>query len=306
MKKKIIVSSSDEKYYNLINELFSSIKFHGLLKEYDFGILDTGLNKDQKINLNDHGAIIKEAKWNSKVPNYKIRSRDHLKTQFARAFLPDYFSNYDLYVWLDADTWINDVETFLLYEKGAKKNKLCITPQVDRAYGPFAKIDWFLGFPKKIKSINYKNISKSISKKIARELALYPTLNAGAFAINNNLEIWKSFQKNITLASKRGRIFGTDQVALALSIYKDKLPCEFLPAYCNWMCDSYLPIFDKANKKFLEPFLPNHPIGLMHLAGMDDIRANKKIKSQIYDLEGNIIKKNLRFESNIQLSKIKF
>ena len=91
MNKKIIVSSSDEKYFNLINELFSSIKLNGLLNEYDFGILDTGLNSDQKILLKDSGAIIIEAKWNSKVPNYKVRSRDHLKTQFARAFLPDYF-----------------------------------------------------------------------------------------------------------------------------------------------------------------------------------------------------------------------
>ena len=99
----------------------------------------------------------------SKFSNFdKIRSRDHLKTQFARAFLPDYFSNYSIYIWLDADTWINDSAAFLLYEKGANKNKLCITPQVDRAYGPFAKVEWFLGFPKKINTINYKNIGKSV------------------------------------------------------------------------------------------------------------------------------------------------
>ena len=196
------------------------------------------------------------------------------------------FQNYKTYVWLDADIWINDIETFLLYEKGAEKNKICITPQVDRAYGSFAKVEWFFGFPKKIKTINYKNIGKSVSKSLARELALHPTLNAGAFAINNNLDLWSVFQKNIILASKKGRIFGTDQVALALSVYKDKLPSEFLPAYCNWMCESYLPIYDKINKKFLEPYLPNHPIGLMHLAGLDDIRNNINIESNIYDLEG--------------------
>ena len=35
-------------------------------------------------------------------------------------------------------------------------------------------------------------------------------------------KIWNCFQKNISLAAKKGRIFGTDQVALALSIYEDK------------------------------------------------------------------------------------
>ena len=298
MNKKIIVSSSDEKYFNLINELFSSIKLHGLLNEYDFGILDTGLSNDQKILLKDSGAIIIKAQWNSKVSNYKVRSRDHLKTQFARAFLPDYFPGYGIYVWLDADIWINDIETFLLYEKGAKKNKLCITPQVDRAYGSFAKVEWFFGFPKRIKTINYKNIGRSVSKSLARELALHPTLNAGAFAINDNLDLWNILQKNIILASKKGRIFGTDQVALALSVYKDNIPSEFLPAYCNWMCESHLPIYDRINKKFLEPFLPNHPIGLMHLAGLDNIRDNINIESNVYDLKGNIIKTSLRFQQN--------
>ena len=84
-------------------------------------------------------------------------------------------------------------------------------------------------------------------KKLARKYAFYSTLNAGAFAINSNFDIWNCFQKNIKLAAKKGRIFGTDQVALALTIYEDKTPTQFLPAYCNWMCDFHLPVYDEIN-----------------------------------------------------------
>ena len=281
IKKKIIISSADFKYFNLLSELHESLDKNNILEEYDFGILDTGLLPEQIDFFKQKGAIIKKAEWNVSVPSYKIRNRNHLKTQVARGFLPDYFSNYNIYIWLDADVWVNDKETFLLFEKGAMKNKLCITPQTDRAYGKFAKIDWFLGFPKKIRTINYKNIGKSLSYKLAREFALHPTLNAGAFALNNNLELWKIFQKNIKNAAKKGRIFGTDQVALAISVYKDKIPTEFLPAYTNWMCEFNLPHFDSLNKKFVEPYLPNHPLGLVHLAGLDKIRENKEILSNI-------------------------
>ena len=191
--------------------------------------------------------------------------------------------------------WLNDIESFNLYEKGAFNNKLTIVPQSDRAYVKNANVEWLFGFPKKIKTINYKNISKSISKSLGRKYAFHSTLNAGAFAINDNMNIWQCFQKNIKLAAKKGRIFGTDQVALALSIYEDGLPSEFLPAYCNWMCEFKMPKFDNKKSKFVEPYIPNHPIALVHLAGLDDIRKDKNILSDIKTLDGMQIKKSLRY-----------
>ena len=297
MKSKIIVSSSDSKYFPLLLELYLSLEYHKIFIDYDFGVLDTGLNDDQINILQNKGIIIKKAEWNVNVPKYKIRNRDHLKTQFARAFLPDYFLNYNIYLWLDADMWLNDKDTFLLFEKGAIQNKLTITPQIDRSYGQMAKIDWFFGYPKKIRTINYKNISRSVSYELGRKFAMYPTLNAGAFALNDNPNLWNVIQENVKKASKKGRIFGTDQVALALSVYNDQMPTEFLPAYSNWMCEFHLPLYDDQKNFFIEPYLPHHPIGLMHLAGLDEIRSNKDIKSNIFNLRGVSKKISIRFKS---------
>ena len=294
-KDKIIVSSADSKYFFLLKELFLSLDKSGILSDYQFSILDTGLTEEQRIFFLDNSVIIKEAIWNTSVTKFKILGRDNLKTQVARAYLPDYFEDYKLYIWLDADMWLNDIKSFNLYEKGAFNNKLTIVPQSDRAYVKNANVEWLFGFPKKIKTINYKNISKSISKSLGRKYAFHSTLNAGAFAINDNVNIWKCFQKNIKLAAKKGRIFGTDQVALALSIYEDGLPSEFLPAYCNWMCEFNMPKFDSENGQFVEPYIPNHPIALVHLAGLDDIRLDKNILSDVETLDGLQIKKSLRF-----------
>ena len=296
MKNNIIISSADSKYFYLLKELHESLIFNKILEDFDFGILDTGLLPNQIEYFKDYGSIIKKAEWNVAVPNYKIRSRNHLKTQVARAFLPEYFKDYKIYFWLDADTWVNDKETFLLFESGAIKNKLCITPQTDRAYGKLAKVDWFLGFPRKIRTINYKNISKSVSRSLGRKYSLHATLNAGAFSLSNNDNLWKVIQNNTKKAAKKGRIFGTDQVALALSVYEDKIPTEFLPAYTNWLCEFHLPFFNQLNKKFVEPYLPHHPIGLVHLAGLDDIREDKKKLINIKDLNGKTHSLSMRFD----------
>ena len=294
-KDKIIVSSADSKYFFLLKELFLSLDRSGILSDYQFSILDTGLTKEQKIFFLDNSVIIKEAIWNTSVPKFKILGRENLKTQVARAYLPNYFENYKLYIWLDADMWLNDIESFYFYEKGALNDKLTIVPQSDRAYVKNANVEWLFGFPKKIKTINYKNISKSISKSLGRKYAFHSTLNAGAFAINDNVKTWKCFQKNIKLAAKKGRIFGTDQVALALSIYEDGIPSEFLPAYCNWMCEFNMPKFDNEKSKFVEPYIPNHPIALVHLAGLDNIRQDKNILSNVETVDGLQIKKSLRY-----------
>ena len=293
--KKIIITSSDSKYFHLVKELYNSVKINNLHNSFDFGILDTGLLNNQIEELKSENIIIKSTEWNIKVPSYKVRGRNHLKNIIARAFLPEYFEGYSKYIWLDADTWINHKETFMLYDKGCENNKICITPQVDRSYGELAKVEWFLNFPKRIKTINYKNISRSISKSFAKKFAMLPTLNGGAFSINNNSKIWKQFQKNIKLALQKGRIFGSDQVALAISIYEDNIPAEFLPAYTNYMCEFRYPMYDQNNSFFVEPFLPHHPIGVMHLAGLDIIRKKEEMLVKIKNLQGGEQNKSLRF-----------
>ncbi len=294
-EKKIIITSTDSRYYHLVKELLSSIKFNNLDDHFDFGILDTGLTKEQKNQLSKENVLIKSAEWNVKVPKYKIRGRNHLKNIVARAFLPDYFQGYHKYIWLDADTWINHKDTFLLFDKGCEQNNICITPQVDRSYGELAKVEWFFNFPKRIKTINYKNISRSISKSFAKKFAMLPTLNGGVYSIGNNFNIWKKFQINIELALKKGRIFGSDQVALAICVYDDNIPVQLLPAYTNYMCEFRYPIYDEEKSLFVEPFLPHHPIGVMHLAGLDLLREKKDLLVKTKNLKGEEINKSLRF-----------
>ena len=61
-----------------------------------------------------------------------------------------------------------------------------------------------------------------------------------------------------------------------------------------------LPKFDEVNNTFVEPYLPNYKIGIMHLAAgiwkdNKDMRLNKEIEIDIKTLQGKILNKSLRF-----------
>ena len=56
------------------------------------------------------------------------------------------------------------------------------------------------------------------------------------------------------------------------------------------MCEFHLPLYDESTNKFLEPYLPNHPLALVHLAGLDEIREQKELTIDIKTKNGKILK----------------
>ena len=61
-----------------------------------------------------------------------------------------------------------------------------------------------------------------------------------------------------------------------------------------------MPKFDEIKNTFVEPYLPNYEIGIMHLAAGiwdrdKDMRLDKEVKIKIKTLENKILSKSLRF-----------
>ena len=107
MKENVIISLADANYFELLNELVDSIKRFKESKNTAICIMDAGLTDEQKSVLSTKVDEIKPADWDIKVPNFKIKGREWLKSQVSRAFLPKYFPNYKKYLWIDADAWVN-------------------------------------------------------------------------------------------------------------------------------------------------------------------------------------------------------
>ena len=303
MQKNTIVSLADSNYFPLLDELIDSIKQFEASKDIAICVLDAGLSEEQKNKLLSKVDEIKSAEWDIKVPESKIEGREWLKSQVSRAFLPKYFPNYEKYLWIDCDAWVNDWQTIELYFKACDDNKLGITQTIGPGYKITSKVDWVFGKLAIIKSQNFKHAIKSnISLDKARKLAFAPHINIGVFSLEKNSKSWDIWQDNLRETLKGGDIFGSEQLAMNISVYHDNIETEFLPLNCNWITSNLLPKFDETNDTFVEPYLPNNKIGIMHLAAgvwkdNQDMRLNKDIKIEIKTLDGKTLNKSLRFEN---------
>jgi hypothetical protein len=303
MKKNVIVSLADANYFPLLDELINSIKRFSEIRDVAICILDAGLTEKQKEILSLKVDEIKSAEWDIEVSDSKINGREWLKSQVSRAFLPKYFPSYEKYLWIDCDAWVNDWKAIEIYFKACDDGKLGITQTIGPGYKITSKVKWVIGKLAIIKSQNFKHAVKSnINYTKARKLAFAPHINIGVFSLEKNSSSWNSWQKNLEQTLKGGDIFGSEQLAMNMSVYIDEIETEFLPLNCNWITSNLLPKFDEENSTFVEPYLPNYKIGIMHLAAgiwkdNKDMRLNKEITIDIKTLDGKTVSKSLRFNN---------
>ena len=303
MKENTIVSLADEKYFNLLEELIESIKSFPESNNTAICILDAGLNQNQIDKIKNKVDEIKKAEWDIEVSALKVRGKEWLKSQVSRAFLPKYFPNYEKYLWIDCDAWVNDWSCIDLYFKACNNGKLGITQTIGPGYRVTSKVNWLLGKIAIIKSQNFKHAIKSkIGFKKARRLAFAPHINIGVFSLEKNSKAWDVWQSNLLKTLKAGDIFGSEGLAINMSVYIDEIETEFLPLNCNWISSNLLPKYDEEKDTFVEPYLPNYKIGIMHLAAGiwkngKDMRIDKGIVIEVDTIENKKISKSLRFTS---------
>ena len=303
MKKNVIVSLADANYFPLLEELIDSIKKFHESESVAICILDAGLTEEQKKKISNKIDEIKSAEWDIEVPGYKVKDQEWLKSQVSRAFLPKYFPNYEKYLWIDCDAWVNDWDCIEHYFKACDNGRLGITQTIGPGYKITSKVNWLFGKLAIIKSQNFKHAVKSkIPYDKARKLAFAPHINIGVFSLHKNSPGWKIWQKNLEQTLKAGNIFGSEGLAINMAVYINNLETEFLPLSFNWITSNLLPKYDESRNIFVEPYLPNYKIGIMHLAAGiwkegKDMRVDKNIKIEIETLSGKKILKSLRYNN---------
>ena len=189
-----------------------------------------------------------------------------------------------------------------LYFAACDEGKLGITQTMGPGYRIMTNVKWLFGKIALIKSQNYKHAKSSgINETDARKIAFAPHLNIGVFSLEKNSTCWKMWQNNLIKTLAKGKIFGSEGLAINLSVYVDNAQVEFLPLYCNWISSNLLPKYDTKKQTFVEPNLPNYEIGIMHLAAgiwVDgkDMRLNKELKINIKTTNNENVLKSLRYQ----------
>ena len=303
MRENTIVTLADSNYFEMLEELVDSINKHPESENISICVLAAGLTEEQiKIKKKKVYKVTK-ANWDIEVPRYKTIGKEWLKSQVSRAFLPNYFPEFKKYLWIDCDAWVNSWNCIELYFSACKNGKLGITQSMGPGYRIMTNVKWLFGRLAFIKSQNYKHAKSSgINEADSRKIAFAPHLNIGVFSLEKDSPCWKVWQKNLQKSLAKGKVFGSEGLAINLSVYVDMSPVEFLPLYCNWILSNLLPKYDLDKKTFVEPNLPNYEIGIMHLAAGiwikgKDMRLNKNLNIDIETIKGDKVSKSLRFKN---------
>ncbi len=287
----VIVSAADSLYFALLQDAVLSVRAQ--CPEVAIGIFDLGLAADERAWLAERVRHVVRPDWDFDFPE-RERAPEALKAELARPFLPRYFPGYRMYLWLDADSWLQDWHVVELYCAAAGRDKLAITPEIDRAYKRHYKRPKLFGM-----NLAWKNYREAFGWRVADRLGRNPMVNGGVLALHAEAPHWAAWRRVLAQVLQRTSFTPAGQTALNYVIFAERLPVNFLPAYCNWMPGDAAPAFDAAKGLFVEPYAPHQVIGVMHLAGAEQ-------KSHVFRLQlldGGTIDTKLRYRDTRELCR---
>lgn len=286
--RRLIVSASDSGYFELLQGMVASVRDKPESKGVDVAVLDLGLTRDQQAWLETRDVQITH-------PNLSMHPvhDERQKAASSRPLLPEILPGYDLYLWIDADAWIQHWSAVDLYFRAAETGALACVMSIDRAYEsliPTLRLETRFGMIVGLRSWMYDSYRACYGAAVARRLALKPTINAGVFALRGDAPQWRAWQDCYRAAVGAERRTGFDNIALNVAIFERDLQVEYLPAWCNWVCSRALPKLDPDRNVLVEPYLPHEVLGIVHLV--------LKTKHGEYDLaylNGGTERRSLRY-----------
>ncbi|MEP6485797.1 glycosyltransferase [Microcoleus vaginatus GB2-A3] len=280
----IIITAADANYFELVRGTILSVREKPEGENVAIGFFDLGCTPQQLQWLERQVTFIKKPDWDFHFPG-RNETPEHLKGLLVRPCLQKYFPNFDIYLWIDADAWVQDWSSVELLVKGAAKRGLAIVHELDRNYNlPYGKQAWYWQFV-------YRDYQAVFGDEVAQQLYSYPTINAGVFALHKTAPHWKIWAEYLEQGLQNS-VLMTDQVALNRLVYGTEMfdKTEILPARCNWSCNFGLPIWDKQKACFVEPYLPQEKIGILHLTGYKHDRV------KLTATDGDTVEISLRYQ----------
>lgn len=296
--KTVICTAANDTFASLALDLARSIKNKPKSHEVSIGLLDTGLSDAAANQFRREVDHVVAPGWDVDFatlqradnlrPNEKwLRDNQGFQAMTARPSLPKHFPGYDLYIWIDADCWVQEWTVIDLLRQGAREGDLCITAELDRAYIQYYDkgviTDWVNGF--------YETL---FGEDVAGQLRNFPVLNTGVFALRGDSPLWARWHQALEDGLSRIYDFYAEQFGLNRVVYLEDFPRNVLPATCNWLANRALIMFDAETNTFVEPNLPHAPLGVIHLSG--DAK-NKEHQIKILHRR-DVLRTNLRYNPN--------
>lgn len=252
----LVVSGCNEAYFSLQKDLFDSLRRIGVHLWASFAVLDLGLNRSQSEIFTHEGVLVYRP---PSLYEFEAMAKTVMdKAVIARLFIPEYFPTYDIYLWMDCDTWAQTDLGPSEAVKWAGQSQLAAVAEQDRHY------DIALRFS----AWHFKHSARAFGRATAMRLAVRKKINAGVFAIAQHSPLWDRWRWELyAAASACGYVAPLDQFVLDKICLEGDGGVHLLPTTCNWICDRGPLLWDAQSGLFTLPSSPYTPVSIIHLAG---------------------------------------
>lgn len=273
----IIVSGADEAFAPLLLDLLQSIPADRRRLFGEIGLLDVGLSAASLEKLRPLVGRIVAPAWDLPVGTKLQREKPHLRALLARPFLRDYFPGHEFYLWMDADTWVQEGWALDWFFHAAKYGDMALASHLDRSYRLQPLVaEW-----------RAELLKMSFADPGAELHVMQRYVNAGVFGLRSDAPHWAAWEKHLRGALAAVPHIVCDQTALNYALWKEDLPVHPLPALANWCCHLAMPALGAAGE-LTEPFIPRRKIGIVHLS------ANTKDRVLTTEIDGSRVTRSLR------------
>ena len=251
-----LVTAADAAYFRHLQGLVLSLREAAPSTDFTLCVIDLGLLPVQRAWIEEHADRVAEGRWDFDLPRHYEPPRS-LQGLLCRPFLPAYFPGHDVYVWLDADTWVQHFSAVRLFAAAAETGAMGLVPELARAYRNHydggRSSAWMRGC-----------YAEAFGDEIADLLRWHPVISAGAFALKADSPAWRVWAEHMEIALPR-TLRCVDQTALNVAVYTDAVAAHFLSASSHWVCIHGLPLLDAGTGRLLHPRVPHDELGILHL-----------------------------------------
>lgn len=255
--------------------------------EFQMICLDVGLDPNEQDAMERSGAAVIPVGWDYPGPF----PGEWFKALTARPHIPRYVPGFDLYIWLDADCWVQDGSSLQLLADAAQGHPLAAASAVHGGYRQFvASSPTAPGIP--MARYHAYLFSELLDQPTVAALLQRPYLNAGVIAARGDSPIWTAWQRLVGQLYPRARkaksppwqkipssnpdrlwkggalpapLFHTEEVSLNVVGHLEVGNPAVLDARCNWLCSQAIPMIDSKGL-FVDTVWPHAPIGIVHMS----------------------------------------
>jgi hypothetical protein len=253
----IVVTASDQAFAPFVEEALESLLQTRCSDIAGIGLLDLGLDAEQKSNFENRGVRVVKPDARVTAQHAPPIDTGQALACVARLDVRDYFPGFEVYVWFDADAWVQSPEFLGAFIAGARARGAAVARENGAGYR-FSDIErrWWYG-----------HMLALYGRLLGTYLCIRSSINIGVLALDAMAPHWLLWKKRVWEAIERMKSLDIEQHAFFATLHLDHLDVQFMPARFNWICTLSTPVWDADRGLFCVPGKRQDPISVLHLAG---------------------------------------